>query len=191
MVPNSIGFKIYMDQGDDLEPEMWFRVFNTWIPEPDGDVLVDVADYSHVQNGPSTILVGHRANYALDNTGGRFGFLYTRKRDLSGSFANRMTETVREALKAAVRLADDPRLDGGIHFTGEQTQLILNDRLNAPSNRSTHDALTSDVDALLEKLYGGESVETSRDEDTRQRVTLDFVASVSFDPSQMLANIGS
>ncbi len=187
---DSISFKIFMDKGGDLEPETWFRVFNTWIPRPDDDVLVDVADYSHVQNGPVTILVGHNANYALDNTRGRFGFLYTRKHDLEGSLADRLETTVRAALKAATRLEDDPALDGGIHFTGERTQIVLNDRLNARNDETTQKNVQDDVDDLLSRLYGRESTQTQRLEDARQRFTLDIEADGAFSPSQLLENIG-
>ena len=191
MGTKSISFKIYMDKGEDLDPEMWFRVFNTWIPQPDDDVLVDVADYSHVEHGPITILVGHKANYVLDNTDGRFGFLYTRKRDLVGSFADDLETTVRGALKAAARLDAEPALDGGIHFTGEHTQVVLNDRLNAPNNEATEKSVKSDVDALLSRLYAGGSPKTHRNEDAKQRFNLNIEAEGSFTPSQLLENIES
>ena len=54
-----ISFKIFMDKGEDVPTETWFEVFNTWIPAPEDDILIDVADYTHVKNGPQTILVGH------------------------------------------------------------------------------------------------------------------------------------
>ena len=191
METQCISFKLYMDQGEDLDPKTWFRVFNTWIPQPDDDILVDVADYSHVQNGPVTILVGHKANYSLDNTGGQFGFLYTRKRDLEGSFAENLEATVTGALKAAARLDADPSLDGGIHFTGERTQVVLNDRLNAPNEEATEKDIKTDVDALLSRLYAGGSAKTRRNEDARQRFTLDIEAEGTFTPSQLLENITS
>ena len=191
METKSISFKIYMDKGQELDPEVWFRVFNTWIPQPDDDILVDVADYSHVKNGPVTILVGHKANYALDNTDGRFGFQYTRKRDLQGSFADDLETTIREGLKAAARLDTDPALDGGVHFTGERTQVVLNDRLNTPNTDDTEENIKADVDAFLSRLYAGGSAKTQRNQDARQRFTLDIEAEGTFSPSQLLENIDS
>ena len=43
-----IQIKFYLESGQDIAPETWFRVFNTWIPVTTDEVLVDVADYSHV-----------------------------------------------------------------------------------------------------------------------------------------------
>jgi hypothetical protein len=34
-------------------------------------LLVDVADYSHVPNGPGIVLIGHDVDYGLDLVGGR------------------------------------------------------------------------------------------------------------------------
>jgi hypothetical protein len=52
-------------------------VFHGWIRDRriPHELLIDVADYSHVHQGPGVILVGHRAMYGIDRTDGRPGFL--------------------------------------------------------------------------------------------------------------------
>ena len=65
-----INVKFYLAEGSDLPPEAAFRAFSRWIPETTDEVLIDVADYAHVPRGPKTVLVGHEANYILDDTDG-------------------------------------------------------------------------------------------------------------------------
>ena len=76
-----INVKFYLTDDAVLTPEDAFRIFNGWIPETTDEVLIDVADYTHVPQGPKTVLVGHEANYTLDDTDGRPGLRYGRKRD--------------------------------------------------------------------------------------------------------------
>src|SRR3989442_6323570 len=55
-------------------------IFHRWIQDrvcP--EMLIDVADYRHVPNGPGVMLIGHEANYSLDNTKDRLGLPYSRK----------------------------------------------------------------------------------------------------------------
>ena len=186
-----ISYKVFMDQGEDVTTETWFKVFNTWIPDPDDDILVDVADYTHVQNGPQTILVGHRANYVIDTTAGRFGFLYARKRALEGSLSEGLEEVISAGLRACKRLDDDDRLHGKVKFNGESAQIILNDRLGAANDAVTFDALKSHLNPILDRLYAGASYEINRDEDARRCLTVNIRASAEFGPAQLIENLGS
>jgi hypothetical protein len=186
-----ISFKVFMDQGEDVPTETWFEVFNTWIHEPDNDVLIDVADYTHVKNGPQTILVGHNANYALDTSAGRFGLLYARKRELTGSLSENLVETISSGLRACKRLAEDDRLSGKVNFNGESLQISLNDRLGAANDAATFDALKSELGSILSQLYGGADCEISHDEDARKTMTVNIQANGNFAPSQMLENSAS
>ncbi|HEV8246140.1 MAG TPA: hypothetical protein VGP93_10250, partial [Polyangiaceae bacterium] len=43
------------------------------------ELLIDVADYAHVHHGPGVVLVGHAADYYMDQGEGRLGLLYSRK----------------------------------------------------------------------------------------------------------------
>jgi len=65
---------VSIDQGEAI------AVFHRWIQDrvcP--EMLIDVADYRHVPNGPGVMLIGHEANYSLDSAKGRLGLLYSRK----------------------------------------------------------------------------------------------------------------
>ena len=186
-----ISYKVFMDRGEDVATETWFEVFNTWIHEPDNDILIDVADYTHVKNGPQTILVGHQANYALDTTDGRFGFLYSRKRNLDGNLAENLEDVIVTGLRACKRLDEDDRLSGKIKFSGGSAQIALNDRLGASNDSDTFDTFNSELSPILDRLYGGAGCEVSRDDGNGRRLTVDLQAKGEFSPSQMLENLGS
>lgn len=185
-----INYKVFMDRGEDVATETWFEVFNTWIPNPDDDVLIDVADYTHVKNGPQTILVGHRANYVVDTTAGRFGFLYARKRVLNGSLSESLEEVISAGLRACHRLNDDDRLRGKINFNGESTQIILNDRLGAANDADSFETLKKHLGPILDRVYAGAGYEIKRDEDDRRCLTVDIQAKGKFTPAQLIENLG-
>ena len=53
---------------------MRFAVFHQWIRDSVcPEMLIDVADYRHVPAGPGVMLIGHEANYSLDNRENRLG----------------------------------------------------------------------------------------------------------------------
>lgn len=96
-MPNDLqrlNIKFYLEDETSVSPEEVFRIFNRWISEPRDEVLTDVADYTHIPNGPQTMLVGHESDYSLDNTDGRMGLRYGRKRPVDGD--------ARQCLRAAL-----------------------------------------------------------------------------------------
>src|SRR5438067_13460223 len=91
-------------------------VFHRWIQDRAcPELLIDVADYRHVPDGPGVMLIGHEANYSLDNTKGRLGLLYNRKR--AGGEAQ---ENLRQAFDAAVAACQllelEPAFAGRLKF---------------------------------------------------------------------------
>ena len=62
-------------------------VFHRWIQTAalDRQLLIDVADYTHLVDGPTVLLVGHEVNVSLDTAEDQLGLLCTRKRPQSGS----------------------------------------------------------------------------------------------------------
>lgn len=167
-----IQIKFYLESGQDVAPETWFRVFNTWIPETTDEVLVDVADYSHVHHGPVTLLVGHEANYSIDRTDGKAGLLYDRKQPSGGSFAHRLESAFVSALKACGRLERDTLLGGAARFRTNEVLIGLNDRLLAPNTEETHAVVREELDGVLDRLFHGADMTIERDPDPKQRFTL-------------------
>src|SRR5580698_4114768 len=90
-------------QHGDLEPLIPF--FHGWIQEQSGEgLLLDVADYRHVPEGPGVILIGFEGNYSVDNTDNRLGVRYNRKTALDGGNQDRLRQAAHAALTLCQRL---------------------------------------------------------------------------------------
>src|SRR5688572_6362103 len=147
-----INIKLFIENPDQVKLEEYSEVFNTWIQRHvTEELLVDVADYLHVHNGPGMILIGHEANYSLDNTAGRLGLLYNRKAQLDGSVQERLVQAAGAVLTAAQLLEEE----NGVIFSGQEAQIIINDRLIIPNTTETFTALEPEFRTFFDKLYGG------------------------------------
>src|SRR5688500_19897062 len=97
-----LNVKFYLENLETVNLADYAAVFNTWIQQQRLDeLLIDVADYLHVHNGPGIMLIGHEADYSLDNRAGRLGLLYNRKAQLDGTTQEKLTQSVRATLIAA------------------------------------------------------------------------------------------
>src|SRR5260370_27199901 len=134
---------VSIDQGEAIP------VFHCWIQDRAcPEMLIDVADYRHVPNGPGVMLIGHEANYSLDNTKGRLGLLYSRKQEGGGA-----QENLRQAFDAAVaacrRLEQEPAFAGKLAFDSGECEFSINDRLLAPNREETYVALKPEVERFF------------------------------------------
>jgi hypothetical protein len=131
-------------------------VFHGWIR--DGfcpEMLIDVADYRHVPAGPGVLLIGHEANYSLDNRENRLGLLYNRKASLDGGFQSRLKQAHGAALDACARLEREAPFSGKLKFDRNALEVFVNDRLLAPNNDEIWAALRPE----LEKFFSGFRIE--------------------------------
>ncbi len=119
------------------------------------EVMIDVADYSHVPDGPGIVLVCHGANYSLTLRGQRPGLLYQRKRPNEGDFAARLDRAVRATVRAARALQDDPELRGKLRFVETEIEVGANDRLLAPCTAETLTELRPALTTVAERLWPG------------------------------------
>lgn len=184
-----LNVKLYLEPGSSLPPEEAFRVFSQWIPESGDEILIDVADYAHIDRGPRTVLVGHDANYVLDNTDGRLGLLYGRKTGTNGPAGERLRGAFAAALKACRRLEEHPDLTGKVRFCGSEALLVVNDRLRAPNTAATLEALRGDLEGFLGVLFPDGSARIQRDPDPRERLTLRIEAREDLPVAALLARI--
>ncbi len=166
-----LNVKLYLEEEDSISSEDAFRIFNTWIPQTTDETLIDVADYSHLPHGPQTLLVGHEANYSLDNTDGRMGVMYARKQPVSGTGAERIRDAFVRALKTCVRLEQEDELNDKVRFRGDQCWLVVNDRLHATNDDDTLEAIRPDLETVLTQLYG-EQFEIERQQGEKDRFSI-------------------
>src|ERR1700687_6503465 len=108
-----VNVKLLVENPEEADLESLIPVFHGWIENQNGDeLLIDVADYTHVPAGPGVVLIGHEGNYCVDNTGNRLGVRYNRKAALDGSKQDRLKQAARAALTACQRFEGDTRLGG-------------------------------------------------------------------------------
>ena len=181
-----VNVKFFVENPGEVDLEAYLTIFNNWIQAHVTDeLLVDVADYRHVFAGPGVVLIGHEANYSLDNTGDRLGLLYNRKADVPGTNHERLRQAARAALLAAQRLEEEQELK----FSGQETQVIINDRLIAPNTEESFSDLEPDLTVFFNQLYGENNYEFERNSDPRERLTVNVRASQQFDVPALLASL--
>ncbi len=179
-----INLKVFVENPDDVKPEEFSGIFNNWIQRQVMDeLLIDVADYLHVHNGPAVILIGHKADYSLDNRSGRLGLLYNRKAPLDGSIQEKLTRATCAVLTAA-RLLEK---ENGLKFSGSELQLLVNDRQLAPNTPDTFLTLVPDLRVFFDRLYkGAEYRLTHQSSDARERFQVDLKAAESLTMETLL-----
>ena len=162
---------LIQDRDSALEPLI--PVFHGWIESraEEDELLIDVADYSHVPAGPGVVLIGHEGNYSVDNTGNRLGVRYNRKAAVDGSNQDRLTQATRAALTACRRLEAEPRLGGKFRFNGQDIEIFINDRLIAPNNAATREAFDADFQLFSRKLFRGKEYSICYGDDPRSLFT--------------------
>jgi hypothetical protein len=175
-------------EGDDLDPVI--PVFHNWIQDQVFDeLLVDVADYRHVPGGPGVVLIGHEADYSVDNTDNRLGVRYNRKAVLDGDNQQRLRQAVLSALRACRRLEEDRRLNGRLLFNGLDIDIFINDRLLAPNSEPTRVAADPDLRTFFKKLFAGSDYSLSYTSDPRKLFGASIRSSQPFSTTVLLKNL--
>jgi|APSaa5957512622_1039677.scaffolds.fasta_scaffold57306_2 hypothetical protein len=186
-----INVKFFLDDPGSLTPEEAFKILNTWIPQTPDETLIDVADYSHVPDGPVTLLVGHEANYSIDDGQKRRGLIYARKQPLPGSLSERLHAALAAALTACLRLEEEPELQDRVSFRTDEFLLVANDRLRAPNFAATLTALQPQLDPVLSALYGNSTFTCERTSDPAERFAVLVKSDTSLDTAALLANLSN
>ena len=138
-----------------VELETLIPVFHRWIKDrvlP--ELMIDVANYLHVPEGPGVVLIGHGADYFMDQGDGRLGLLHNRKR-AGPPAADRLTDLARRMLHVAVLLESDTALAGKLRFATGELLFRINDRLVAPNNESTFASVQKELEGLAGRLFAG------------------------------------
>ena len=145
-----INLKIFVADPGAIDLADAIPVFHQWIRDSVcPEMLIDVADYRHVSAGPGILLIGHEANYSFDNRGNRLGLLYNRKAALDGTFQTRLGQAYRAALDACDRLEQEAPFRGKLRFDWNAIEVFINDRLLAPNNDETWQALRPELETFF------------------------------------------
>ena len=148
-------------------------VFQRWIQQQAlPGLLLDVADYRHVPEGPGVVLVAHEAIYGLDQGGGRLGLLYNRRTRLDAAPAAVLAQAFRAALTACQKLEREADFDGALSFSAGACEVVVNDRALAPNDAAGADRLRALLAPLLDRLWGAGSYAVSPLGEARDRLGL-------------------
>lgn len=181
-----INIKFFIENAESVKLADFAPVFNTWIQTQRlEELLIDVADYLHVHHGPGIMLIGHEADYSLDQRAGRLGLLYNRKEQLEATTQEKLVQAARAVLTAAQILEKE----NSLKFSGSEVQLIVNDRLLVPNTSETFATLEPEVQAFFDKLYCGEEFTLAHYADARERFTINVKTESIFDVDTLLKNL--
>ena len=185
-----VNVKLLLGNPEAVDLEPLIPVFHDWIRDQVGEgLLLDVADYRHVDAGPGVVLIGHEGNYSVDNTDNRLGVRYNRKAALDGSNQDRLKQAARAALTACQRLEAESRLGGRLRFNGQEIEIFFNDRLLGPNRDATRQAFDSDFKTFSEKLFLGSEYSMSDVKDLRRLFTVSVKAGQPFTVAELLERL--
>lgn len=147
-----IGVKIFVANPQVVDIHDFISVFHGWIQgqKIEGHQLIDVHDYSHVENGPGILLVAHEGNFSMDQEGGRLGLFYYRKQRLHAGLEANLKSVLQTALQACKLLESEPALNA-IKFKTDEVLVVTNDRLLAPNDAATRAKLEPVIARALGK----------------------------------------
>ena len=184
------GLKLFFRSKVGVEPRSFIPVFHRWIQTGAvGGLLIDVADYTHLVDGPGVLLVGHEGNYALDFRNGRPGLYYYRKQPADGTLGERIVALGRTVLEAGCLLETDDALGPNLRFRGDELEFVANDRLVAPPNDDTAEALRPVLSGFLDTLYQDQDHDVSRSASGGDLLTFSLRAANDVSVSTLLARI--
>jgi len=173
MQPQRIGLKLFTREPvgqEALAP--YIGVFHRFIQQDAlPGLLIDVADYAHVPDGPGVILIGHDVDYGIDRTGGRTGLLTTRKRAGDRDAVELFRDTLAMALATARALEADESVS--LEFAFEEVQIAFPDRMAAPNTAEAAELTLKEFEPVLHGLFGDTArVEHESAADPRRMLTL-------------------
>jgi hypothetical protein len=170
---HKFGFKFFAADGAKLDILQLIPMYHRWIQQNAlQDLLIDVADYSHVPAGPGVMLIAFEGNYALDESGHERGVVYYSKRQLEGELPQRFATVAGKALKAAQLMSGDAELKGAVKVPGNRLQFFANDRLVAPNTDAAYTAIEPALKSLLDRLYAGGKYTLTRETNPKERLSV-------------------
>jgi hypothetical protein len=183
-----INVKLLVKDPQNVDLNAVMPLFHSWIQgQVFDELLLDVADYSHVPDGPGILLIGHEADYSVDNTDGRLGVRYNRKALVAGTNGDRLVQATQAALEAAQRLEQDLKLN----FKGRDIEIVVNDRLLAANTEETRRAAEPELKAFFGQLFDGAQYSLTYPSEPRRLFGVTVRAEREFSVQDLLTNLSA
>jgi hypothetical protein len=190
MNPKRISAKIDLaDSNSEVDLHSFIRVFHEFIKEKKVEgLLIDVADYSHVPEGPGVVLIGHDVDYSIDQIGGSTGILTLRKRIEEGSLADLLDDTVRKCLLAVKAVQEDGSTKTSFSSALIRVQLV--DRLAAPNTDQGYASFQAEFEGLAARLFGDSgTIERADADEPRRPLAVNLRTTSAEDLDTLLARL--
>jgi hypothetical protein len=187
---HKFGIKFFATDAQAIDILRLIPIYHRWIQEKAlDDLLIDVADYSHVPSGPGVMLIAHEGNYALDETGHERGVVYYSKQKLTGELSERFAQVACKALEATQLMSRDADLEGALRISGTDLQFFSNDRLAAPNTQTAYDEIEPAFERFLDRLYDGAPYTLSREKDPKERLSFRVHVKANVNVDTLLARL--
>ena len=166
------GVKLFfLDTNGSYSSKDFIPVFHNWIQDQliKDHLLIDVADYSHIPDGPGVMLIAHEGHFSLDKENYQPGIMYMRKTEIAGSFTERFNKVLSTVIKAANRLSDND-ISKQIDFIPNSFRFIVNDRLLAQNTADNQDLYKHKIQQALDIKYSDKQIECIDFSDKNERL---------------------
>ncbi len=193
-----INVKFGIDAAADADWDALLNIFSRWRLE-EGEEILDLADYSHVPEAPSIILVSKRWQLGVDfsrgtgedRAGGWAGLLYASRKGLEGDLGARLRSVLVSALEKFQRLAGEKEFPRGVTILYGELDIAFNDRLLVPNNDEMDALVRPTVEEVLAALYGDEGCSVEREDDPGRRLAYCArAAGPGLEPAAALSRLG-
>jgi hypothetical protein len=191
MEAKRLDVKLFVQAGSLAEPSELVSVFHGFIQRSaiTDQVIIDVADYSHVVDGPGVMLIGHEGQYGFEKQKGRTGLLFSQRRATVDGFKSALVYGLRHVLRMASLLEKDDALKGRLKWSGQELMLRINDRLLAPNTPETWKAVEPEVRAVLDALFAGAACSVEPSPQSPELFTLHVKAAAPASVDTLLARL--
>jgi hypothetical protein len=186
MKPLRLAIKLFATRPiprDELHP--FIGVFHRFIQEAAlPGLLIDVADYAHVPDGPGVILIGHDVDYGIDLAGGRTGLLTTRKRTGEADLVALFRDALAKTLVAARAIESDGTVP--VRFATDEIEVSFPDRRAAPNTASAFDWVSKELQPIARAVFGAAAqLENAAADDARRMLTLRLAGDAADLPAKL------
>ena len=154
------GVKLFLNTNGNYDSKDFIPVFHSWIQKKvvSDHLLIDVADYSHIQDGPGMMLIAHEGNFSLDQESLQPGIMYMRKTEIEGDFIQRFSKVLTTTIEAANRLSKN-KINKDVHFKNNLFRFIANDRLYAENTAHNQELYKQEIQKALNNIYPDNKLE--------------------------------
>lgn len=165
-----MSIKLFTNETTTVELQEFIPIFHQWIQENRirEHLLIDVADYSHVHNGPGILLITQEGNFSMDQSNGRLGLLYQRKQKLKGNLQSRILNCIQIASFVSHLLEDDENIKSKLQFNRNEFQFIANDRLLVPNTIDYSNSILTQLKAVSTPLFETENIKMTPNSNTKE-----------------------